>query len=537
MAAAAQAGLYGADALRFFEELKRQDPLNACCTDCGAPSPLWASLSYGSYFCLECSGIHRSLGVHISFVRSLNMDSWSASQQARMRAGGNSKLRDYFRQCGMPQSYHTQGMSGIRDKYHTESASAYRTHLEAVARGEPSTLRAVPFEVVAAAPTPSATQGVGGGSGRKMEAFGSSPIESDSGGLDALMSSLGALSSKTVGVTASITSSAAAAAKSAASAAAGSETLGSVAELARRSVDVVKSQAESYASFDVRRDLSHLGDGPPGGAPAPNSGDDPDASGWGLSGVASVATSGASWLWGAAKSTVVQATTFDAALDLEHLKRSSASATTASTPAASAWDGAWNNAEGADDDSWGWGAEGAAAPGAAVQSAPPRAAPAAPAVAAADGWNGSWGEDGDDDGWGGSAPNSRPGKVAAGGGGDDGGSGDGGFIGGGLGGGVVKAAAADGWGDGGDDGWSNDGDGWGDEGTSSPVQVITDRGDSAAAAGAWLVSVPTLQCNPHLSPPIPLIRPEPIPTGSQSTRPQPTPPAPPLRSRPLRPTP
>ena len=148
--------LYGADALTFFEELKRQDPLNANCTDCGVPYPLWASLSYGSYFCLECSGIHRSLGVHISFVRSLNMDSWTAPQQARMRAGGNTKLRDYFRKCGMNPEYHTRGLSGIQEKYHTETATAYRTHIEALARGEPSTLETVPFKIVATSTAPSA---------------------------------------------------------------------------------------------------------------------------------------------------------------------------------------------------------------------------------------------------------------------------------------------------------------------------------------------------------------------------------------------
>lgn len=58
--------------------------------------PSWASINLGILICIECSGIHRNLGSHVSKVRSLDLDSWTAANVATLENIGNHKANLYW---------------------------------------------------------------------------------------------------------------------------------------------------------------------------------------------------------------------------------------------------------------------------------------------------------------------------------------------------------------------------------------------------------------------------------------------------------
>nr|XP_057908068.1 arf-GAP with GTPase, ANK repeat and PH domain-containing protein 2 isoform X2 [Doryrhamphus excisus] len=96
---------------------------NNLCVDCDAPNPTWASLNLGALICIECSGIHRNLGTHLSRVRSLDLDDWPGELTQVLSAIGNHMANSIWegrtqgRAKPTPKASREERESWIRAKY------------------------------------------------------------------------------------------------------------------------------------------------------------------------------------------------------------------------------------------------------------------------------------------------------------------------------------------------------------------------------------------------------------------------------------
>lgn len=117
---------HGAFPEQILREIRAYEGNQRCC-DCDSLDTEWASINHGTLLCLDCAGKHRNLGVQVSFIRSLHMDTWTPKQVEMLRQGGNARLRKFF-----ARNVHN---GPLTTRYLSHNAGIYRDTLSQYVEG------------------------------------------------------------------------------------------------------------------------------------------------------------------------------------------------------------------------------------------------------------------------------------------------------------------------------------------------------------------------------------------------------------------
>ncbi|CAN6177584.1 unnamed protein product [Urochloa humidicola] len=123
----AESGRAASDKMRKLKELLHKSD-NRICADCSAPDPKWASANIGVFICLKCSGVHRSIGTHVSKILSVTLDQWTDDEiNSMIEVGGNSYANAIYEaflpegyQKPHPDSSQEERADFIRSKYESQ---------------------------------------------------------------------------------------------------------------------------------------------------------------------------------------------------------------------------------------------------------------------------------------------------------------------------------------------------------------------------------------------------------------------------------
>ncbi|GAA5848918.1 hypothetical protein JCM3766R1_000677 [Sporobolomyces carnicolor] len=150
-------------------------PENKLCADCKRNDPRWASTNLGCFMCIRCSGIHRGMGVHITRIKSVDLDTWTPEQIENIQKWGNKRANLYWeahlKPGHVPPEHKME--SFIRSKYELKRWASQGPPPE-----DPSTLEtgdAPASSSTATAPAPTPASRKSSAAPPAIDLFGSDP--------------------------------------------------------------------------------------------------------------------------------------------------------------------------------------------------------------------------------------------------------------------------------------------------------------------------------------------------------------------------